>query len=199
MIGTIDVKINAAHPNLPLAPLFVFVNSPAAPRVLNVPKKIGNWELTKVYASATFPDNTTRTVEMKNVAGCYVGTLPACEATGSSEGGFQITADGRDENGNAVTGYCLGRGDLFVLDRDGQITSAGVRYFFHFVDAVPEHPNKGDTAVIGGTLKWYNGTAWVQFGGLDLSSVTLNLGGSQESINQVLAHIVQAGGGTVIY
>ena len=146
MIGTIDVKINAAHPNLPLAPLFVFVGSPAAPRVINVPKKIGNWEITRVFASATFPDDTSRTVEMKNVAGCYVGTIPASDTSGASEGGFQITADGRDENGNAVSGYCLGRGDIFVLNRDGTVSPDVIRHYVHGYTVKPEDPHDFDLA-----------------------------------------------------
>lgn len=198
MIGTIDIKINAAHPNLPLQPLFVFVNSPTSPRVINVPKKVGSWELTKVYITANFPDNTSKSVEMRNVAGCFVGTLPACAVVGESTNGFQVTADGVDENGDAVTGYCLGKGDLFVLDRAGNITVKGTTWYFNFKDTVPEHPAKGDAAVIEGTLMWFNGAAWVQFGGLDLSDITLDLGGSQESINETLAAIVRKGGGTVI-
>ena len=48
MIGTIDIKCNAAHPNLPLSPLYTFKNSPSSIRVMDVPKKVGNWSIDKV-------------------------------------------------------------------------------------------------------------------------------------------------------
>lgn len=198
MIGTLDIKVNAAHPNLPLPPYYVFVSAPSSPRVINVPKRIGTWEITKVFVSANFPDNTTKSVEMRNVAGCWVGTLPACDVVGDSANGFQITANGIDEAGNTVTGYCLGKGDLFVMSRAGNITVNGTTWYFNFKDTVPEHPIKGDAAIIDGTLKWFNGTAWIQFGGLDLSDISVNLGASQDSINAAFAEVIRKCGGTVI-
>lgn len=58
MIGTIDVKINSANPNIPLKTLFAYINSPSSIRVIDVPKKIGKWNITEVYFTANYPDNT---------------------------------------------------------------------------------------------------------------------------------------------
>lgn len=58
MIGTIKIQLNAAHPNLALQPLYAFVGSPSNLRIIDVPKKIGNWQITEVYVSYNYPDNT---------------------------------------------------------------------------------------------------------------------------------------------
>lgn len=48
MIGTIDIKCNAAHPNMPLSPLYTFKGSPSSVRIMDVPKKVGNWVIENV-------------------------------------------------------------------------------------------------------------------------------------------------------
>jgi len=48
MIGTIDIEIQAKNPNMALWPLRAYVNSPSSLRLRNVPKKIGQWEITSV-------------------------------------------------------------------------------------------------------------------------------------------------------
>ena len=78
MIGTITVKYNAIHPNFPLQPLFSFVGSPSAVKVVDVPKKIGLWQITKVYVRVTYPDNTIHSADCTFGEGAYVATLPAC-------------------------------------------------------------------------------------------------------------------------
>lgn len=165
MIGTVDIEVNAKHPEWPLDRFYAFVSSPSAVRVKKVPRKIGEWSITSVYVTANYPDNTSRSVECVKSGEIWIATLPASAQIGESLNGFEITADGTDEHGNLVTGYCLGRGDLEILDRDGTIRVGETTYYFHFCDTVPEHPHKGDVAIIDGALKWYSGTAWVPFGG----------------------------------
>ena len=163
MIGPIDIRINAAHPNIPLAPLYAFIGSPSSVRVRGVPLRIGKWDITAVNVTITLPDNSATTVPAVPVAGCWVATLPASPVTGYCASGLQVTADGLDENGVAVTGYCLGVGDVTILSRDASASADGKRYYLHYLEDEPEHPQTGDTCYIGGVLKWYDGTSWRQF------------------------------------
>ena len=116
MIRPIDIKINAAHPELPLFEAVTYVDSPSAVFVHGVPRSCGNWAITRVYVSATYPDGSTRTTEaMYSAAGIWVATLPAPSVGGRTQNGFVISADGTTETGDAVTGYILGMGDFAVL------------------------------------------------------------------------------------
>lgn len=163
MIGTIDVEVNAAHPNLPLCEFAAFVGSPSHVRVRNVPRGVGNWQLTAVYISANYPDNTSQTATLTHVGALWTGTIPGSAAAGRSVNGYQITADGLDESGNVITGYVLGAGDVMILDRDASIVIGDTTYYLHLLDAVPTTPHIGDVATVDGSLKLYNGTAWVSF------------------------------------
>lgn len=115
MIKTIDVECNAANPNLPLKPMFAFVNSPSSIRVRNVPKRIGDWCIRKVYFTAVYPDSTVKTAECVLTGGVWVGTIEGSTTAGTLTQGYSIIADGVDENGNDVTGYVLGKGDVVIL------------------------------------------------------------------------------------
>ena len=111
MIGTIDIEINAAHPAMPLAEFAAFVNSPSHVRVRNVPRRVGIWELTRLYVAVTFPDNATLTTrqigdgvkeimlgtvwsrldpisrkreENQGQAGYYFIAIPVCDEAGHS-------------------------------------------------------------------------------------------------------------------
>lgn len=163
MVGPIDIRINAAHPNIPLAPLYAFIGSPSSVRVRGVPLRIGKWDITAVNVTITLPDNSATTVPAVPVAGCWVATLPSSPVTGYCAAGLQVTADGLDENGAAVTGYCLGVGDVTILSRDASASADGKRYYLHYLEDEPEHPQTGDACYIGGVLKWYDGTSWRQF------------------------------------
>lgn len=48
MIGIVDVSVQAANPNMPLNPFRAFVNSPSSLRIRNVPKRIGDWNISSV-------------------------------------------------------------------------------------------------------------------------------------------------------
>ncbi len=119
MIGTIDIEIQAKNPNMPLWPLRAYVNSPSSLRIRNVPKKIGQWEITSVQVTATYPEKTQKTAQCVLVGGVWVGTIEGSPASGTCTNGYTVIADGIDENGNPVSGYVLGRGDVEILKEDG--------------------------------------------------------------------------------
>ena len=144
MIGVIDVEIQAANPSMPLFPIRAFQGSPSSVRVRNVPKKIGKWNIEKVYASIAYPDNTTHTVECRLTGGIYVGTISGCGTIGKVENGYSIFADGTDENGAAVTNYCLGKGDVQILDASGIVEPLQNTKFVQILSSEPSTPNEGD-------------------------------------------------------
>lgn len=119
MIGTIEIECQAKNPNMPLWPLRAYVNSPSSLRIRNVPKKIGKWSITKVTFAAIYPDNTTKSVDCVLTGGVWVGTIEGSATAGTYSQGYTIFADGTDENGNAVTGYVLGKGDVVIMQADG--------------------------------------------------------------------------------
>ena len=129
MIGTIDIEVQAKNPNMPLWPLRAYVNSPSSLRVRNVPKKIGKWEITAVQVRVVYPDITDKTAQCVLTGGVWVGTVEGSTAVGSFKNGYTVLADGVDENGNPVTGYVLGRGDVEILKVDGTPISGDVSYF----------------------------------------------------------------------
>ena len=165
MIGTIDVEINAAHPAMPLAEFAAFVNSPSHVRVRNVPRGVGNWQITAVHVAVTYPDNSARTVSCAHVGALWTCTISGCDTPGHISPGYQVLADGTDEDGNAITGYVLGAGDVTVVSRDATIRVDGKVYYLHLLDSLPETPNIGDMCEIDGAYKFWNGTRWVSFGG----------------------------------
>ena len=160
MIGIVDVEVQAANPQMPLCPFVAFVGSPSSVRVRNVPGNIGSWNITKVYVSANYPDNSIQSRECTRVGEIYVGTLPACNAVGKGANGFVVSADGVDESGNAVTGYVLGKGDLEILDADGAITPGVTTHYVHGLDEQPSDPHEYDIYKDGDTWKIYFGGAW---------------------------------------
>ena len=128
MIGTIDVTVQAARPDLPLPPVRAFVGSPSSVRVRNVPRRIGEWEITRIFVTANYPDSTTETAECVLTGGVWVGTVLGCSTPGTSLSGFVVTADGVDEHGSTVSGYILGVGDVVVLTREESVTPGTVTF-----------------------------------------------------------------------
>lgn len=165
MIGTIDIRVNAAHPNLALAEVCGFVGSPSSVRIANVPERIGNWSLTSVRLFVSYPDNVETERSCVRVNGVWTGTIPAPERAGSVVGGFKVLADGTDENGEPVTGYVLGVGDVRVLNRDN--TEGDTAYPLHLHDETPDEPKKADVQKMDERWKIFNGEGWETFGGLD--------------------------------
>lgn len=153
MIGVLDVEIQAANPLMPLYPLRAYVNSPSSVRVRNVPKKIGDWNITEVQITAAYPDNSIKTVNCVRIGCVWVGTIEGSTLSGKSENGFTIYANGIDENGNAVNGYVLGKGLVEILENDGTITPGQDTHYVHMLDDVPTSPKEGDLWNDDGT--WY--------------------------------------------
>lgn len=195
MIGTLDIKVNAAHPNMPLSPVYTFLGSPQQVRIINVPKQIGNWKITAVQVTVNYPDNSSPSVEATLVGGCWSATLPAPSAVGQSLMGFKVTAFGTDEHGDAITGYVLGKGDAYVLDDDATITVGGTTYYVHMLDDIPESPHKGDLAVIDNIYQLYDGSRWHPLGvsvpegtmnHSEFSSISPDLNPEESSIGDVM-------------
>ncbi|MBQ1344843.1 MAG: hypothetical protein IIY62_00635, partial [Kiritimatiellae bacterium] len=165
-IRPIDIRLNAAHPDLPLAEAVTYTGAPSTVLIRGVPGNCGRWAITAVFVAATYPDGSTTTrAAVQSANGVWVATLPATARSGRTENGLRVMADGIDENGEAVGGYVLGVADFAVASLDvtpapqpGE-TSWQMLYF----DAVPGVLRKGDVTKVDGVLKLYNGTAWEAF------------------------------------
>ena len=164
MIRPIDIRLNAAHPELPLLEAVTFTGSPSTVLIRGVPKAVGNWSITAVSVAVTYPDNTTTARSaVESAEGVWVATIPGTATSGRTAAGFKIMADGIDENGAAVTGYVLGFADFSVLSFTPVPAPGGTFWLLRYFDAMPTTPKKGDVAIVGGILKYYNGTAWLPF------------------------------------
>ena len=163
MIGTISVEIQAANPSMPLFPLRAFINSPTSLRIRNVPKKIGDWSITKVYVSAAYPDNSIQSTECVLVGGVWVGTIAGSSMAGRGGDGYTVYADGIDENGEPVAGYILGKGEVEILSTD-TIAPSVIQYYVHLLeDGDVERHLDGDLwkdAETGAWLIWQDGQEW---------------------------------------
>ena len=164
MIRTIDIHLNAAHPELPIAEVTTYVGAPSSVFIRGVPKSCGEWRITSVTVAVTFPDNSTTTrAAVESVSGVWVATIPATAANGRTEAGFRILADGVDENGAAVSGYVLGVADFSVCTLLPVPAPGDTFYFLKGFDAVPTTPKKFDVCTVDGVLKYFDGTAWQPF------------------------------------
>lgn len=161
MIGTLDIKCFAAKPQMPLQPMFAFAGSPSSIRVMDVPKKIGDWEITGVKVAVTYPDNRTIEKSAVRTGSVWVATLEGSELAGKVGEGFSVLADGTDEDGNEVTGYVLGKGDVFILENRNDIKSLVGKVAVRFLEDMPTSPAAGDMIEFNGMLKFYDGEKWV--------------------------------------
>lgn len=164
MIRTINVKLNAAHPELPLCEAVTYTGSPSAVFVCGVPKDCGKWSITSVNVAVTFPDGSISThVGVEGANGVWAATLPATATSGRTANGLRILADGIDENGAAVTGYVLGVADFAVLSLSSVPAPGQTSHQMSYFDEIPNPAKMGDVAKIDGVLKIYNGSAWDPF------------------------------------
>lgn len=160
MIGTLDVECQAKNPNLPLAPMTAFINSPSSLRIRNVPKRIGDWCIRNVYVTCVYPDSSIQSVQCVLVGGIWVGTIQGTPTSGTSKNGYTIFADGTDENGNNVTGYVLGKGDIEILEADGALSPDPARYTVKLLSAEATQPREGDMyPTDDGYVIWQDGQA----------------------------------------
>ena len=161
MIAIVPVEIQAANPSMPLYPWRAYVNSPSSLRVRNVPRRVGNWSIDRVYVTAAYPDNSLKTAECVLVGGVWVCTIEGSTSPGESQNGYTIYADGVDENGDRVTGYVLGKGSISILENDGTITPGETTYYVHLLSSQPASPKEGDLWQLSGSWYiWQDGTAY---------------------------------------
>ena len=161
MIAIVPVEIQAANPSMPLYPWRAYVNSPSSLRVRNVPRKVGNWSIDRVYVTAAYPDNSIKTADCVLVGGVWVCTIEGSASPGESQNGYTIYADGVDENGDRVTGYVLGKGSIYILENDGTITPGETTYYVHLLSSQPASPKEGDLWQLSGSWYiWQDGTAY---------------------------------------
>lgn len=203
MLGKIDIKINAQNPNMPIAPIWSFKGSPSSFRIVNLPPKIGDWEITKVYLQAEYPDNTIKSVEcVKNkidskwgFGGTYiwVGTINGCSTIGKSSNGFTVFADGIDENGNDVQGYVLGKADLYIMENSPFIQPSTTSYQVRYFESQPSNPNIGDCYLSNGVLNIWNGTSWISTGSNITKVSQLENDANYQNATQVQTAINNAG------
>lgn len=164
MIGTIDIKCVAARPNQPLSPLFTFTGSPSSVRIMDVPKSIGEWNITTVSLVVKYPDNSTMVKNAVRSGSVWVATIQGTEITGKVSNGFEIVADGIDEDGNEVTGYVLGCGDVFVLNRDSKVMKDLEKFYVKYSDELPTTPARGDLVSHNGSVQLFDGENWISLG-----------------------------------
>ena len=190
MIRPIDIRLNAAHPELPLVEAVTFAGAPSSVFIRGVPKAVGNWSITAVNVAVTYPDNTTTTrAAVESAEGVWVATIPGTATSGRTVAGFRILADGIDENGAAVTGYVLGFADFSVLSFMPVPAPGGTFWLLRYFDTMPTTPKKGDVAIVDGILKYYNGTAWLPF--TDLSNYYTKVE-TDNAIERVAAYYITA-------
>lgn len=157
MIGTIDITVNAEHPNVPLAPVFSWRGSASRINVEGVPCLCGSWYVSSVSIAVSTPDGKTVTYPCARTCnGVWSATIDGSDVPGKSANGITITA--KDEAGKD---FVLGRGDLYILDSDAVPSPGDVSWTVRLLDKKPENPKDGDAYFAeDGTLMVYSGGAW---------------------------------------
>lgn len=157
MIGTINVTVNAQHPNVPLAPVFAWRGSASRINVEGVPCLCGSWYVSAVSISVSTPDGKTVTYPCARTCnGIYSATVEATDTPGKSANGITVTAT--DEDGKD---FVLGRGDLYILDGDAIPSPGDVSWTVRLLSSKPESPKEGDAYFDGdGTLMVYSDGSW---------------------------------------
>lgn len=157
MIGTIDITVNAAHPNVPLSPVFAWRGSASRINVEGVPSLCGSWYVSTVSIAISTPDGKTTTYPCARTCnGVWSATIDGTETPGKSANGITITAT--DEAGKD---FVLGRGDLYILDGEAIPAPGDVSWTVRLMDGKPESPKDGDAYFDGdGTLLVFSGGAW---------------------------------------
>ena len=128
--------------------------------MLDCPRSIGKWAINRVYIDVLYPDNTTKEVDCTRTGNVWVGTFEGSTIAGKVSQGYQIKADGVDENENPITGYVLGCGDVYILDDTNDIKALVGKTALRMLDDIPATPAKGDVVIVNGALKIYDGEEW---------------------------------------
>lgn len=157
MIGTINVTVNAEHPNVPLSPVFAWRGSASRINVEGVPCLCGSWYVSAVSIAISTPDGKTVTYPCARTCnGIWSATIDGTETPGKSGNGITITA--KDEAGKD---YVLGRGDIYILDGNAIPSPGDVSWTVRLLSSKPEDPKDGDAYFdADGTLLVYSGGAW---------------------------------------
>lgn len=143
MIATIDIKCTAAHPEFPLQKITAFKDGNISLRIIDIPKKIGDWQINEVYVQIEQPDNTNKQHTATLTKGVWVVTFPVCDTIGKVEKGYSLRANGINEKGEEVTNYILGVGDVVILPVDSTIIPDEEKYTVHLTNYTENH-NIGD-------------------------------------------------------
>lgn len=189
MVGVTDVAVQAKFPNMPLEPMFAYVGSASSVRVRNVPKKIGQWNITNVSFQVEYPDGSLKAANCVLTGGVWVGTVEGCAISGKVEKGYTIYANGVDENGNAVNDpYVLGKGDVEILEADGSITPGDKASRMYYYEYAPENPKEGDVLFIDDVMNIYDGAEWKPVAGEIDKSYIEDSSGNRIYANRTFSH-----------
>lgn len=113
---------------MPLQPVFSFKGSPSSIRLMDVPKKISQWDINRVYIKVLSPNNETTITDCVRSGSVWVGTFKGCDIVGKVSKGIEVLADGVDENEVHVEGYVLGVSDYIVMDKNQDIKAQLEKY-----------------------------------------------------------------------
>lgn len=181
MISQINITVNAAKPKFPLSPMVAFNGSPSSVRISGVPCSIGNWSINSVRVLVSYPNNFTVEKTAVKVDNFWIATIDGSQTNGVIKNGFQVIADGVDENNLPVSGYVLGVGDVVVVPRDKGIEKLVDRYAVRYLNEPPTTPSIGDMLNLNGKFKVWDGSKWVSVSGDDIevydSTITLQANG----------------------
>lgn len=155
MIGTISIKCNAAHPEIALPTIYTHADSPSSIRIIDVPKKIGEWQITSVYVNVIYPDGTTLNKQCVLTGGAWVATIEGNDTVGETKNGYTVLADGTDELGNDVVGYVLGVGDVKVIQSNPSVDPEEQYTLMRLYEQEPTELKDGATYVDDGHLAVY--------------------------------------------
>ena len=181
MISQINITVNAAKPKFPLSPMVAFNGSPSSVRISGVPCSIGNWSINNVRVLVSYPNNFTVEKQAVKVDNLWIATIDGSQINGVIKNGFQVIADGVDENNLPVNGYVLGVGDVVVLERDKGIEKLVQKYAVRYLNEPPTNPSIGDLLNLNGNVRIWDGSKWISVSGEDVvvydSEITLQANG----------------------
>ena len=155
MIGTISIKCNAAHPEIALPTIYTHADSPSSIRIIDVPKKIGNWQITSVYVDVIYPDGAALNKQCVLTGGAWVATIEGNDTVGETKNGFTILANGTDELGNDVSGYVLGVGGVKVIQSNPSVDPEEQYTLMRLYEQEPTELKDGATFIDDGHLAVY--------------------------------------------
>lgn len=193
MLGTIEVRVSAGHPNMPLKPIAVFQGSAATIGVLDVPRTRCGATVTGVAVAIENADGTVAAVSATQIKGVWCATFGANHfaTCGQVANGITVTVSGIDEHGESAT-WTVGKGDIEILSADGLPTPGEKKQFIRFCDFVPDEPRDGDIASVNGVWSIYTDGTWNKIGNvMDLSDIdeipeNCNMSEIKTTVNKII-------------